>query len=412
CADKLDVLECIDKKNSPLLTKHSKILNSSRTTRLILTTINDLLVQNPDYCSLGIPIAELKVKLKDQEPVRFADDKIEEAFNREVSIGSVLLGEGGRVYPKDIQPKKQQLVNNANSNNVNANSSGKGTDPNGNAANPNSNDAGKAPKKRGRKSNAEKAALAAAAAAASGTTVATPEEDKSEVEKIVTDVKTAVVEGEAKIEEKVAEAVRKTFDGRVSGRNKIKRKVFDPSDVPTPSAAAKAAASSRKKKRSSSNNEAVDSCEICNKKSDAKNLIVCSSCAASYHTSCLGLTKEQQANIVLSDWLCSECRICNACSSPLKTSNHVECVKCKSGFHTVCVGDEADFICGECVFNKTGNKDSKPSVAQPSPQQPAKRKGRPPKVRKVEEPPASTPTPNASALPESSEKTAPEVTTE
>ena len=146
----------------------------------------------------------MKTKLREQEPVRFADDKVDTAFGREVSIGNVLLGEGGRVYPKDIQPKRNLMSSN----------SGNGVSGKVTETSSKSNQDAKVPKKRGRKSNAEKAALAALTAGG--------ESEKPMEVKICPVVKS----GEAKIEEKVAEAVRKTFDGRVSGRNKVRALSF------------------------------------------------------------------------------------------------------------------------------------------------------------------------------------------
>jgi len=97
-----------DTKNSPLLTKHSKILNSSKTTRLIITGINELLAKDPNFSKEGVPLTELKEILKGFDAERFADDKVELLVDREINYGSIIMAKSEvlnnslRVFPKDI----------------------------------------------------------------------------------------------------------------------------------------------------------------------------------------------------------------------------------------------------------------------------------------------------------------------
>ncbi|XP_021948960.1 remodeling and spacing factor 1 [Folsomia candida] len=106
-----------DTKNSPLLTKHSKILNSSRTTRLILTGINELLVKDPNYTTSGVPFGELRHKLVELDGVRFTDESMSVALEREISCGGInmaksdYLTESLRIFPKDLPvPSDMHLV--------------------------------------------------------------------------------------------------------------------------------------------------------------------------------------------------------------------------------------------------------------------------------------------------------------
>jgi hypothetical protein len=106
-----------DTKNSPLLTKHSKILNSSKTTRLITSAINELLVKDPNYSKEGVPLTELKEMLIGFDKERFAEDKIDLLIEREVNCGSIFLAKAEvldnsiRVFPKDIPiPKDMKVV--------------------------------------------------------------------------------------------------------------------------------------------------------------------------------------------------------------------------------------------------------------------------------------------------------------
>lgn len=120
--------------------------------------------------------------------------------------------------------------------------------------------------------------------------------------------------------------------------------MFDPSDVPVPSAAAKAVASgqSKKRKRGPTARESVEICEGCSKKRDSSEFVVCSSCSASCkyhimfaglggfveaftfrlrisdHTTCTGISTRDD-DVDNKGWLCSDCQICHACSSPIKS---------------------------------------------------------------------------------------------
>jgi len=93
-----------DTRSSPLLTKHSKILNSVQTTRCIITALNELLSQNESYNVDGIPFNELKTHLQITQPERFKDLRAAIAIERELfsKSGNLFKSPKGRLFPKDI----------------------------------------------------------------------------------------------------------------------------------------------------------------------------------------------------------------------------------------------------------------------------------------------------------------------
>jgi len=93
-----------DTRSSPLLTKHSKILNSVQTTRCIITALNEVLSQNESYNVDGIPFNELKTHLQITQPDRFKDLRATIAIERELfsKSGNLFKSPKGRLFPKDI----------------------------------------------------------------------------------------------------------------------------------------------------------------------------------------------------------------------------------------------------------------------------------------------------------------------
>jgi len=100
-----------DTKASPLLTKHSKILNSVKTTRFILAAVNELLSANESYSVSGIPADELKSRLEQLSPERFQNNKSLIAIEREVlsKNGNLLKSSKGRIYPKDLPIPPEEI---------------------------------------------------------------------------------------------------------------------------------------------------------------------------------------------------------------------------------------------------------------------------------------------------------------
>lgn len=98
----------IDLKNSPLLTKHSKILNSAKTTRYVISGMNELLAAFPKYSQEGIPYEELKNTLLKFDQDRFADSGVKVIFEREEAAGTLQVAESEdlvfpiRIFPKDL----------------------------------------------------------------------------------------------------------------------------------------------------------------------------------------------------------------------------------------------------------------------------------------------------------------------
>ncbi|ODN00675.1 Atherin [Orchesella cincta] len=106
-----------DVKNSPLLTKHSKILNSSKTTRYVISGINELLSTFPNYIKDGVPYDELKKKLIEFDKERFVESGIKVIFEREEGAGNIYVAHSEdpidpiRIFPKDIQvPEGMKLI--------------------------------------------------------------------------------------------------------------------------------------------------------------------------------------------------------------------------------------------------------------------------------------------------------------
>jgi len=93
----------LDTKASPLLTKHSKILNSNRTVRFILTAVSELLAENDSYNKEGIPLEAIQTKLISYDSARFTPTNVPIFIDREIAVGSlvVLAGKQG-VLPKDL----------------------------------------------------------------------------------------------------------------------------------------------------------------------------------------------------------------------------------------------------------------------------------------------------------------------
>ncbi|CAL8095220.1 unnamed protein product [Orchesella dallaii] len=106
-----------DIKNSPLLTKHSKILNSSKTTRYVISGMNELLSTFPIYNQFGVPYEELKRKLVEFDKERFLESGIKVIFEREEGAGTIQVAQSDdpiepiRIFPKDIQvPEDMKLI--------------------------------------------------------------------------------------------------------------------------------------------------------------------------------------------------------------------------------------------------------------------------------------------------------------
>jgi hypothetical protein len=87
--------------------RNAKILNSSRTSELILAAIKDLVAGNPEYVKPGVPFEELKAKLMQQDPKRFSEPGFDLTLHREVAVGNVIVGKEGRLHSKETKPQRR-----------------------------------------------------------------------------------------------------------------------------------------------------------------------------------------------------------------------------------------------------------------------------------------------------------------
>jgi len=219
-----------DSKASPLLTKHSKILNSCKTSRFIITAVSELLSENESYTREGVPPEEIKAKLFVYEPSRFTPETTQIFLDREINVGTLVEGPGKRLFPKDIAipesksaPEKKMRGRKSNATKEKeaaAQATPSTSDPNAkvkeevlaikSAPNSKTPESGKAVRAYGRKP-AEKKLLV----------LVNHDNDEETEESTPASTET---------EEKPVPKPEETTTGR-SVRNKRKKEVFDPSDI-------------------------------------------------------------------------------------------------------------------------------------------------------------------------------------
>ncbi|KAG6440935.1 hypothetical protein O3G_MSEX001593 [Manduca sexta] len=108
---------------------------------------------------------------------------------------------------------------------------------------------------------------------------------------------------------------------------------------------------------------AEDTCRVCklrlegNRKYTHERFLVCASCQAKLHPSCVELSADTIRKCREYPWQCAECKTCCSCRLPADDDKMLFCDLCDRGFHIYCVGLDAvptgRWHCVECAVCKS-----------------------------------------------------------
>lgn len=75
-------------------------------------------------------------------------------------------------------------------------------------------------------------------------------------------------------------------------------------------------------------------CATCLSLGNVSNILMCTTCGAHHHGSCVGLALNPG---VRAGWQCFECRVCQVCRQPSEIGKIMTCESCDKAYHPGCL---------------------------------------------------------------------------